>query len=51
MSRGKKETHQVKAQYLCEDALDAGQGQACVVGFNDPPQQLVAQHLQDHTHV
>lgn len=39
------------AQHLSEDALNAGQGEACVVGFDDPPQQLVAQHLQDHAHV
>lgn len=57
----KKKTTAVRAQsrggdgggkeHLSEDAPDAGQRQAPVVGPDDPPQQLVAQHLQDHAHV
>ncbi len=39
------------AQHLSEDALNAGQGEASVIGFNDPPQQLMAQHLQNHAHI
>lgn len=42
---------EIKAPHLCEDALDAGQRETRVVGLDDPPQQLVAQHLQDHAHV
>lgn len=42
---------EIKAPHLSEDALDAGQRETRVVGLDDPPQQLVAQHLQDHAHV
>lgn len=36
---------------LSEDALNARQREARVVGFDDPPQQLVSQHLQYHAHI
>lgn len=39
------------AQHLPEDALNTRQGEAGVVGLNDPPQQLVAQHFQNHAYV
>lgn len=39
------------SSYLPYDALDAGQWQALVVGLDDPLQQVVAQHLEHHTHV
>lgn len=37
--------------HLPDDALDAGQGQPLVVGFDDPAQQLVPQHLQHHANI
>lgn len=39
------------AYYLSEDALNAGKGETSVVGFDNPPQQLMAQHLQNHADV
>lgn len=37
--------------HLSDDALHTGQWQALVVGLDDPLEQVVTQHLKNHTHV
>lgn len=37
--------------YLSDYALDTWQRQTLVVGFNNPLQQVVTQHLEYHTHI
>lgn len=43
--------HRGKTQHLSKDALNAGQGKASVVGFDDPLQQLVTQHFKNHAYI
>lgn len=37
--------------YLSDNALDTWQWQTLVVGFNNPLQQVVTEHLKHHTHI
>ena len=37
--------------YLSDYALDTRQRQTLVVGFNNPLQQVVTEHLKHHTHI
>lgn len=39
------------ATHLFEDAFNTRQRETCVVGFDDPPEQLVAENLQNHAHI
>lgn len=37
--------------YLPDDALDTWQWQTLIVGFNNPLEQVVTQHLKHHAHI
>lgn len=40
-----------RKSHLSDDAFDTREWKTGVVGLNDPPEELVAQHLQDHAHI
>lgn len=37
--------------YLSYDAFNTGQGEALIVRLDDPLQQVITQHLENHAHI